>query len=99
MRVKSKPALRALTVTYIVALLALGALAIASFFIPQREYRNQQTSYAVLRTASRQEALLERVSSLAYRLATARAASQRQRRREKLSTALTEMEASYRALL
>jgi PAS domain S-box-containing protein len=99
MRVKSKPALRALTVTYIVALLALGALAIASFFIPQREYRNQQTSYAVLRTASRQEALLERVSSLAYRLATAREASQRQRRREKLSTALNEMEASYRALL
>src|ERR1019366_5418580 len=99
MRANSKPALRALTVTYIVALLALGALAIASFFIPQREYRNQQTSYAVLRTASRQEALLERVSSLAYRLATAREASQRQRRREKLSTALNEMEASYRALL
>jgi hypothetical protein len=79
---KPKPALRALTVTYVVALLALAALAIASFFIPQREYRNQQTGDAVLRAASRQEALSERVSFLAYRVATARDPSERRRCRE-----------------
>jgi PAS domain S-box-containing protein len=99
MRGKSKPAPRALTVTYIAALLALAALGIASFFIPQREYRTQQTSDAVLRAASRQEALLERASFLAYRVATAREASERQRCREKLSSTVNEMEASHRALL
>jgi hypothetical protein len=96
---KPKPALRALTLTYVVALLALAALAIASFFIPQREYRNQQTGDAVLRAASRQEALSERVSFLAYRVATARDPSERRRCREKLSSTVNEMEASHRALL
>lgn len=99
MRGKSKRPPRTLTVTYIVALLALAALAIASFFIPQWEYRTQQTSDAVLRAASRQEALLERVSFLAYRVATAREAIERQRCREMLSGTVKEMEASHRALL
>jgi hypothetical protein len=99
MRGKSKSGLRALTVTYIVILLALAALAITRHFIAQREDRNQQTSNAVLRTASRQEALLERVSFLAYRLATARESSERQQCRERLSSTVNEMEASYRALL
>jgi PAS domain S-box-containing protein len=82
-----------------VALLVLAALAIVSYFIPQREFRTQQTSDAVLRAASRQEALLEQASFLAYRMAIAREASERQQCREKLSSAVNEMEAIQHALL
>jgi PAS domain S-box-containing protein len=99
MRGKSKTALRALTIAYVVALLALAALAIVSYFIPQREYRTQQTSDAVLRAASRQEVLLEQVSFLAYRMAIAREASERQQCRVMLSNAVNEMEAIQHALL
>jgi PAS domain S-box-containing protein len=96
---KSKASLHALTATFILALLALAALAIADYAISEPEYRNQLRSDAVIGAAIRQETLLERASFLAYRLTTVRDSGERQRCREALSGAVTEMMATHLKLL
>lgn len=96
---KFKATLYALTVTYTVGLLALAALAIAGYVIPQLEYHKQLNSDAIVHPVVRQETLLERVSFLAYRLATTRDFSERQQCREKLSATVSEMKAAHLKLL
>jgi PAS domain S-box-containing protein len=91
--------IRRMTLTYVAALAALALLAIAGYYLPQRELHLQQTGAAVIATANRQHTLLERAALLAECLAVAREPAARAQCRSELARAIALMEESHRVLL